>query len=133
MSPGAPVLSSHRPSRFCCRTTPPEASMGSPKAELETVFTENLDFVEELYAKYLEDPASVDPAWREAFAATSGPRPRGSPFTPRSIFNPAAPASGATPSGASGATPLVVGTPPLRRATDFTVTGTPLKDALRQA
>ena len=32
----------------------------------------NLPFVEELYFQYLEDPASVDPAWRRAFQALNG-------------------------------------------------------------
>src|SRR5690349_19039861 len=27
----------------------------------------NIDFIEGLYARYLEDPASVDPSWRELF------------------------------------------------------------------
>jgi 2-oxoglutarate dehydrogenase E1 component len=28
----------------------------------------NIDFIEALYARYLEDPAAVDPSWRELFA-----------------------------------------------------------------
>ena len=32
----------------------------------------NIDFIEGLYARWLEDPASVDPSWRELFASTSG-------------------------------------------------------------
>src|SRR5215469_2544647 len=36
----------------------------------------NIDFIEGLYARWLEDPASVDPSWRELFAGTSaGGRP----------------------------------------------------------
>ena len=31
----------------------------------------NIDFIEGLYARWLEDPAAVDPSWRELFAATS--------------------------------------------------------------
>ena len=27
----------------------------------------NIDFIEGLYARYLEDPASVDASWREVF------------------------------------------------------------------
>ena len=30
----------------------------------------NIDFIEGLYARWLEDPTSVDPSWRELFAAT---------------------------------------------------------------
>ena len=30
----------------------------------------NIDFIEGLYARWLEDPASVDPSWRELFAGT---------------------------------------------------------------
>src|SRR5262245_65832604 len=29
----------------------------------------NIDFIEGLYARWLEDPSSVDPSWRELFAA----------------------------------------------------------------
>ncbi len=36
----------------------------------------NIDFIEGLYARWLEDPASVDPSWRELFSGTSpGGRP----------------------------------------------------------
>ena len=31
----------------------------------------NIDFIEGLYARWLEDPASVDPSWRELFAGTA--------------------------------------------------------------
>jgi 2-oxoglutarate dehydrogenase E1 component len=31
----------------------------------------NIDFIEGLYARWLEDPASVDPSWRELFASTA--------------------------------------------------------------
>ena len=34
----------------------------------------NIDFIEGLYARWLEDPASVDPSWRELFASTAPPR-----------------------------------------------------------
>src|SRR5260370_26677689 len=27
----------------------------------------NIDFIEGLYARYLEDPSSIDPSWREIF------------------------------------------------------------------
>src|SRR5215813_6559561 len=32
----------------------------------------NIDFIEGLYARWLEDPTSVDPSWRELFAGTVG-------------------------------------------------------------
>lgn len=80
---------------------------------LETVPTENLDFVEDLYSRFLEDPALVPAEWREAFSALGpSPRPRGSPFPARSIFDPA-PTDG--------------------HAAELTATGTPLAAALRQA
>ncbi|RPH70196.1 MAG: 2-oxoglutarate dehydrogenase subunit E1, partial [Myxococcaceae bacterium] len=37
----------------------------------------NIDFIEGLYARWLEDPASVDPSWRELFSRT---RTDGRPF-----------------------------------------------------
>ncbi|MDQ3263443.1 MAG: 2-oxoglutarate dehydrogenase E1 component [Myxococcota bacterium] len=35
----------------------------------------NIAFIEGLYARYLEDPASVDPSWREIFEGNEGGRP----------------------------------------------------------
>src|SRR6516225_9249540 len=32
----------------------------------------NIEFIEGLYARYLDDPASVDPSWREIFDKQSG-------------------------------------------------------------
>ncbi len=32
----------------------------------------NIDFIEGLYARYLEDPSSVDPSWREVFERNDG-------------------------------------------------------------
>src|SRR6516165_2811833 len=37
----------------------------------------NIDFIEGLYARWLEDPSSVDPSWRELF---SGTRTEGRPL-----------------------------------------------------
>ncbi|MGZ6163803.1 MAG: 2-oxoglutarate dehydrogenase E1 subunit family protein, partial [Myxococcaceae bacterium] len=31
----------------------------------------NIDFIEGLYARWLEDPTSVDASWRELFAGTT--------------------------------------------------------------
>ncbi len=56
----------------------------------------NLAYVEQLYAEYARDPARVAPAWREYFArvrqaerADGGP-PRGPSFRRHSLFNPPA-------------------------------------------
>src|SRR4051812_12398536 len=40
----------------------------------------NIDFIEGLYARYLKDPSSVDPSWRETFERNNG--------AGRPIFNP---------------------------------------------
>jgi len=52
----------------------------------------SLDYVEELYLRYLADPASVSPDWREYFAGLgpAGPVSRHlePTFAPRSLFNP---------------------------------------------
>ena len=53
---------------------------------------ENLAFIEQLYAQYLEDPSSVDASWEtvfEEYFEGDGPE-RGPSFTPRSIFAPPA-------------------------------------------
>jgi 2-oxoglutarate dehydrogenase E1 component len=53
---------------------------------------QNLAFVEDLYYRFLEDPASVDPEWHPVFEPLRRERPHTPPFeeTPaRSIFNPA--------------------------------------------
>jgi 2-oxoglutarate dehydrogenase, E1 component len=67
--------------------------------ETAFLFGANAEFVESLYAQYLEDPASVDPSWARYFAGLEGPR---GPSTPswagraKAAGAPiAAPASGA--------------------------------------
>ncbi len=71
----------------------------------------NLHFIEQLYARYLEDPAAVGPDWRGYFKqlaaedGDSGSARRavdGPSFRPSSIFNPpgGAPPGGAPPGGA---------------------------------
>ena len=64
------------------------------------LFGENLPYIEQLYAQFLDDPSSVDPSWGPLFveyfggvdaAALSGQRPA---FKPRSIF------AGPVPTGA---------------------------------
>ncbi|MBI3725551.1 2-oxoglutarate dehydrogenase E1 component [bacterium] len=60
------------------------------KVDLGQVASENLGFVEELYDRFLEDPKSVEPDWREVFTAIGPPaRVARAPFVPRSIFSPA--------------------------------------------
>ena len=58
----------------------------------EKLGSHNLAFVEELYARFCDDPASVDPDWRSYFASmeSDGPGPVqiGPSFGVRSIFNP---------------------------------------------
>ncbi|MCO5168912.1 MAG: 2-oxoglutarate dehydrogenase E1 component [Planctomycetes bacterium] len=60
----------------------------------EALGGENLAFAEALYEQFLQDPASVDPAWRALFEPIAdrgaGPAPLGPTFQPRSIFAPAA-------------------------------------------
>ncbi|MFP4598078.1 MAG: 2-oxoglutarate dehydrogenase E1 component [Persicimonas sp.] len=60
----------------------------------KTEFTgDNLSYIEQLYAQYLDDPASVDPSWKPIFDEYLGERgddrPRPS-FRPRTIFRSAA-------------------------------------------
>jgi 2-oxoglutarate dehydrogenase E1 component len=56
----------------------------------------NLAYLELLYSRYRQDPQSVSPEWRSYFAETIDAKKNGESrlapsFTPRSIFNPAAP------------------------------------------
>ena len=46
----------------------------------------NLDFVEDLYARYLQDPSQVDPSWREVFQETNGGRPARTTLVPPPLF-----------------------------------------------
>jgi len=57
----------------------------------ETLPSHNLPFVEEMYARFLEDESSVDETWRSYFRGL-GERvpPSGPSFLPRSIFAPRA-------------------------------------------
>ncbi|XXF76863.1 2-oxoglutarate dehydrogenase E1 component [Myxococcaceae bacterium GXIMD 01537] len=50
----------------------------------------NIDFIEGLYARYLEDPTSVDPSWREIFDRNGGP---GRPIFNAQLLEPVAPAA----------------------------------------
>lgn len=67
----------------------------------------NLSFLEGLYEDYLNDPASVDPGWRQFFDSWNGSGPisahrvTGPPFRARSLFNPPG-EGGAEPSGDLG-------------------------------
>jgi 2-oxoglutarate dehydrogenase E1 component len=50
----------------------------------------NIDFIEGLYARYLEDPSSVDPSWREVFERNDG---AGRPIYNATPIEPPAPAA----------------------------------------
>jgi 2-oxoglutarate dehydrogenase E1 component len=52
------------------------------------LFGGNIDFIEGLYARYLEDPSSVDPSWRELFARNDG---AGRPIFNKTLIEPPAP------------------------------------------
>src|SRR5690606_3505435 len=57
----------------------------------------SLDYIEELYLRYLDEPGSVPEEWRDYFASRAeaeGPRPTalGPSFRPRSLFAGGAPA-----------------------------------------
>lgn len=69
----------------------------SPKRAVDTkektlLTGENLPFIEQLYAQYLEDPESVDSSWvpffKEHFDAASRDGTAGPSFTPRGLFAP---------------------------------------------
>jgi 2-oxoglutarate dehydrogenase E1 component len=63
------------------------------------VGTDNIAFLEELYAAYQEDPQSVPPDFREYFASFRGAPTRiGPSFPTRSLFNPPV---ATTPNGAA--------------------------------
>jgi 2-oxoglutarate dehydrogenase E1 component len=52
----------------------------------------NIDFIEGLYRRYLEDPTQVDPSWREVFEKNPGGRPiTGTPGAPAGGNGRAAP------------------------------------------
>ena len=78
----------------------PANHLGSdPDAASRAIGSGSLDYVEELYLRYLEEASSVDEDWREYFAGV-GPnglagRHLAPSFSPRSLFNP--------PSGATDA------------------------------
>jgi 2-oxoglutarate dehydrogenase E1 component len=66
---------------------------------LEGLSELNLDFVEDLYARYLEDPSRVDPHWRAVFRGTNGGRPARTTLAPPPLFRArgAGPAPGPPP------------------------------------
>jgi 2-oxoglutarate dehydrogenase E1 component len=53
---------------------------------LDSLYEQNLDFVEDLYARYLEDPNKVEPGWREIFARSNGGRPARPTLEPPPLF-----------------------------------------------
>ncbi|MCI0670917.1 MAG: 2-oxoglutarate dehydrogenase E1 component, partial [Myxococcaceae bacterium] len=50
----------------------------------------NIDFIEGLYARYLENPESVDPSWRDMFAQSPGGRPLTTETSPKALRGGAA-------------------------------------------
>ncbi|MCB1033706.1 MAG: cyclic nucleotide-binding domain-containing protein, partial [Acidobacteria bacterium] len=83
---------------------------------MESLNAESLGFVEDLWARYQEDPTSVDPAWRRYFdelppapSANGGRVGIGPAFSPSSIFNP--PAAAALPPPTSLAPVAAPGAP----------------------
>src|SRR5687768_4890446 len=63
----------------------------------------SLGFIEEIYSRYLDDPTSVEPEWRQYFQAmsngngTEAASQIGPSFRPSSLFNPSAPGAPALP------------------------------------
>jgi 2-oxoglutarate dehydrogenase complex dehydrogenase (E1) component-like enzyme len=54
----------------------------TPTASIDSAGTASLAFLEELFDRYQEDPASVPPDWRayfDAWAAAGQPAPHGQP------------------------------------------------------
>ncbi|WP_225408967.1 2-oxoglutarate dehydrogenase E1 component [Stigmatella hybrida] len=68
----------------------------------------NIDFIEGLYARYLQDPSSVDPSWRDIFEKSNG---GGRPIFSKTLLE--APAPAAAPPGKNGkqAAPAAAVTP----------------------
>ena len=64
----------------------------------------NIAYVEQMYDAFLDDPASVDAAWREVFRSwgMERGRPAGTTLAPRSLFNPAE-SNGAANNGSAAA------------------------------
>jgi 2-oxoglutarate dehydrogenase E1 component len=70
----------------------------------------NIDFIEALYARYLEDPSSVDPSWREVFERNNG---SGRPIFSATLIEQPAPAAIAGKGGnGKGAASAAVATGP---------------------
>jgi 2-oxoglutarate dehydrogenase E1 component len=101
----------------------------------------NIDFIEGLYARYLEDPASVDPSWREIFERNNG---GGRPIFNTKLLEPATPPAAAPAKGGKGAsnaaqaqaatttpTPVFVQDIALQSRVDQTITAFRLRGHLR--
>ncbi len=59
----------------------------------------NIDFIEGLYARYLQDPSSVDPSWREIFERSNG---GGRPIFNTKLLEAPAPAPAPATPGKNG-------------------------------
>ncbi|MEM7681211.1 MAG: 2-oxoglutarate dehydrogenase E1 component [Planctomycetota bacterium] len=69
----------------------PEAS-DSQATQAPPIDAANLAYAEQMYARFLADPLSVDDHWRREFASWNGQGPTrtGPTFQPRSLFHPGA-------------------------------------------
>ncbi len=65
----------------------------------------NIDFIEGLYSRYLQDPSSVDPSWREIFERNSG---AGRPIFNKTLLEAPAPAAAPAKGGNGKAAAAVV-------------------------
>ncbi|MFL5348880.1 MAG: 2-oxoglutarate dehydrogenase E1 component [Hyalangium sp.] len=65
----------------------------------------NIDFIEGLYARYLQDPSSVDPSWREIFERNNG---AGRPIFNKTLLEAPAPAAAPAKGGNGKAAGAVV-------------------------
>ncbi|MBN1209382.1 MAG: 2-oxoglutarate dehydrogenase E1 component [Myxococcaceae bacterium] len=95
----------------------------------------NIDFIEGLYARYLQDPTSVDQSWREIFERNNG---AGRPIFNKTLLElpapaPAAPGKNGKAAAAAAAAPAPV--PPqdmlLQARVDQTITAFRLRGHLR--
>src|SRR5262249_7782532 len=97
----------------------------------------NIDFIEGLYARWLEDPSSVDPSWRELFARTSADGrpilgPDGLPRPPNGQRTPTGAAPVTRPINGNGAAAAVAPAPAPSRPQVVTVGDVPAALAAMQ-
>jgi 2-oxoglutarate dehydrogenase E1 component len=67
----------------------------------------NIDFIEGLYARYLQDPSSVDPSWRETFERSfEGSNGAGRPIFNKTLLETPAPAAAPGKNGKPAPAPV---------------------------